>query len=439
MLRKINLNSVLNSNQFNWILAVLEFFLALFLILTSNSVYFRIYQNGIHRFLTISFFSCLYILGLLCFVWLFYNKYHLKKNIKIFSAFLILYIIFCIANNAQYPALRAKGSFLILLTLPIFSFIYFEYCLVHNRLKSLFIKIENIMVCIAIFSLIMWLIGPVFNWIHPSGVQLINWGDKHFIASYFGIFFDAQGQTQFLGLSITRNTGIFVEAPMISFVLTTALLFNLFIELKNNWKTLILSIAILTSTSTTGIIIAIAIICLNLLLKPKVSRFIRKWKYIVIPIVGIFFAVMIAFFIYRKMQENMGSVSLRQNDFYAGFKAWLDHPFVGNGLANYGAIRHYMAPFRLLPHGNDGFSTGLMKALADGGLFLLSFYVIPVILLIKNYWKKDIILTLFCIFMTVLFIVTIIDFNYLFLTIISWMWLIALFAGENIFKKSGSN
>ncbi|MFT8323629.1 MAG: O-antigen ligase family protein [Bacillus sp. (in: firmicutes)] len=417
----------INSKSTGKIINVLEYFLASLLILTSNTVYFRSYEDGSHRFLLIALFLCLGMIGMLSFLWICANRFELKRLFKFLAWFTGIYLVFCILNNMNYPLMRAKGTFFIMYVFPILTMLYLKYSLAHQRLNALLYKVENITVILAVYSLFMWVLGPLLNFVHVSGMKVIIWGDKHPIQSYFNIFFDAQGPTQFLGINIIRNTGIFVEAPMISFVLTVALLINIYLEKRLGLKTVILLITILSTTSTTGVIIAIGILGTRIMFQEKISHFISRWKYVIIPVIVVVAALIIVFFVNKKMQENFNSYSIRLNDVYAGFRAWLNHPFIGNGVGNYASIKHYMYSFRLLPHGNDGYSTGLMRVLAGGGIYLASLYLLPTIMSIKKFWKDDVYLILFNAFMIILFIVTIIDLNYLFLTIITWMWVNIMF------------
>ncbi len=71
-----------------------------------------------------------------------------------------------------------------------------------------------------------------------------------------------------------------------------------------------------------------------------------------------------------KMDSTSGSA--RMDDFVAGFKAWMDHPLMGNGFSNNSAILQYMSTYRIK---NTGFSNSLMQILSYGGLYLLAPYV----------------------------------------------------------------
>lgn len=419
--------SVFSDNQFTHkMVNVLEYFLAAFLILDSNSVYFRAFGGSEHKILLIALFLNFLIISLLAFMWI-YSHGEIKPLVKLFIWFTAIYLVFCVLNNLNYPLMKAKSSFFIMYVIPLISAVYFKYCLSQYKMNSLLMKIEKIMIVIAALSLIMWLIGPIFNLVSPTGTKVIIWDNKLHIPSYFNIFFNAQGYTTFLGMNIVRNTGIFVEAPMFSFALTVALLTNLFLEKRFGLRTIILVVTIVSSTSTTGVIIALSALAIKVILNNRVLKLLSRWKYYVIPAVGVLIVIVIAFLVNKKMHENGNSYSIRLNDFYAGYRAWISHPLIGTGMGNYKAIEKFMYPFRLLPHGNNGFSTGMMRVLAGGGIFLLSFYLMPLLILTKRFLIHNKELVIFGAYIFVIFIVTILDQNYLYLSIISWMWINALF------------
>jgi hypothetical protein len=282
-------------------------------------------------------------------------------------------------------------------------------------------------------SLILWLIGPVFNIIHSTNYIAIKWGGTHGITSFYNLFFAAQGQVDFLGFTITRNTGIFVEAPIYAFVLILALLTNIFLDKKSWVKLTLLLLTILSTTSTIGVIVAIIAIGVKLLSNSRVYSVIpKKVRFYIAALLGIVICIC-AFLL---IQKKVGSVSYssRTDDFYAGFKAWLQHPLVGNGVGNYKSILQHMDPSRLLPNGNSGFSSGFMKSLAEGGISLISFYVVPILLIINKYWNRQLNLVIFSLLLFSVFVITIINDIYLFIFMVTWLWASSLFSKDKIFS-----
>nr|WP_260157112.1 hypothetical protein [Lentilactobacillus buchneri] len=70
-----------------------------------------------------------------------------------------------------------------------------------------------------------------------------------------------------------------------------------------------------------------------------------------------------------KYQTGYGSFSVRLDDMKAGYDAWINHPFLGNGWTNEQAIQQYMLGSRLSFYGNSGLSSGFFASLAlTGGI-----------------------------------------------------------------------
>lgn len=403
-----------------WSAYVYQFVVSALLILTCNSVFYKSPNIILFRMIQVSFFAFLLIAASISIY------YILKKNKLLFyklSHFLfiysILFLVFLVMNNLIYP-LNKIYFFTTYYFVPVCSIIFLSYRFACKKHIEILLRIENVIVVLAIYSLFMWLIGPELNILHRTGYYAISWGGIRGINSYYNIFFTAQGQINFLGMNLTRNTSIFSEAPIFAFVLNTAFFINLYIEKKLNYKTVILFLTLVSTTSTTGVILAVFAIFLKyILIAPKGNLF-PIFRKPIIYLAAITVSIIGFYLIKRKM--HMSSYSIRMDDLIAGWKAWMIHPIFGNGIENYGIFTKYMQSSRIESASFKGSSSGLMKVLAGGGIYLFSFYLLPILCLIKKNWSKDKNLVLFGMFLFIIFVFTIIDNVYLYLFIISWLW-----------------
>ncbi|WP_164878525.1 O-antigen ligase family protein [Pediococcus acidilactici] len=286
---------------------------------------------------------------------------------------------------------------------------------------------KNIVVILACVSLVFWLLA-MFG-LNTNTTKLVSWGGVRSVYGYSFLHYISQGSVNFLGLPrVIRNTGIFVEAPMYSYVLCMAMLVSIFLEKRDiafSWKTWILMITILTTTSSTGAIILAVTIFVRLTFFNKKTHFSIKILLVVllIPVLLIIIANVIS----KKVDANWySSSSVRYNDFMAGFLAWRLHPWLGNGFGNYSVLVSNMDYRRLINNFNTGFSTGFMEMLAYGGIPAGMYYISPVaILLFKN--RK---LFVFSAIVFLLFVFTLVNDVYINYIFISYFWTIIIDKNE---------
>ena len=127
--------------------------------------------------------------------------------------------------------------------------------------QKLFELIEKIIIVIAVVSLTFWLVGSLLGIIQPSGIEYTIWsstdGSEVPVNNYYHLYFETQYQ-HFFTTTIIRNSAIFTEAPMCSFMFCFAFLVELFKKKKYNVKIcILLLISIVTCISTTGYVVAI--------------------------------------------------------------------------------------------------------------------------------------------------------------------------------------
>lgn len=232
---------------------------------------------------------------------------------------------------------------------------------------------ENIIIVIAIVSMAFWVAGSLLGLIHSNGVEYTTWskdGSEVAINKYYHLYFETQVQN-FFGVKVVRNSAIFTESPMSSFMFCTALLVELYKKEKPDYRKIVfLIIAVASTVSTTGYVIVIAAVFGKYIMSQTHNKITAIIRMALIPVSLIVLVMIADRLLQSKLESSSGSARL--DDFAAGFKAWLDHPMMGNGYNNTNSYMQYMSTYRM---NNTGFSNSLMQILAFGGLYLLAPYV----------------------------------------------------------------
>ena len=322
----------------------------------------------------------------------------------IFLMYAVLYIFLQPVNNSEgYLKL-----IMIVLSLGAFQLIRGHGA----KTLSVLFKYENLILLIAMISLFFWLFGSMLKLIHNTGFVYSSWtgtGANKLVPNYYNLYFE----TQYYGF-FTRNTAIFTEAPMSSFHFSVALLIEFFLKKTNRKRAIILIIAILSTVSTTGYIaMSGALFAKYALGKTRLGRSIRVFI-ILITLVAVSCEIIYLF----QLKMGTGSGSQRYDDFVAGYKAWQNNPFVGNG---YGSRVHqkYMNSSRI----DRGFSNSPMLILTYGGLYWFIPYLFLILRGLKNAALNKHLLCFYLIFCFML-IITIVAFKSL------TLFLLISFAGK---------
>lgn len=251
-----------------------------------------------------------------------------------------------------------------------------------NNIWNVALKFENLVIFYASISLILWILVGVFNIIPATGQIVSSWGGERTYPLYLGIFTTRQTQ-EFMGRVWTRNQGFFTEGPMYNLVLIIAICIETFIAPLNQkkgkyiWNGMDLrkiAILIVTDISTftiTGMILLIAIVAFKYCLMPSKSVLlgIMKWS-------GAIIVLILAMYVSNNLfliKADTGSWEVRFDDFLAGYKAWHDNIWFGNGYDTMEAITHYMSNNRFY---NMGYSSGIFSILAQGGIALFINYIV---------------------------------------------------------------
>ncbi|WP_146868210.1 O-antigen ligase family protein [Clostridium butyricum] len=223
-----------------------------------------------------------------------------------------------------------------------------------------------------------YIFGSVLKVVSANSDILLRWGTDRYVSSYHNLYYETQTINIF-GKQIIRNTGIFTEAPMYAFNLCISLSVEVFIRKKQkNKKIIVLLFTILTTFSTTGIVVSLLIISINLINSRKNYGLLKKmclYLFVMILMISSMF-----FINYKVIQSKdiYGSYSIRMDDIKVGIEAWKDNIIMGKGYNRYDLVQQYMS---INDRGNDiGGSNGIMKILPEGGIYLLSIYIFPLVI-----------------------------------------------------------
>ena len=248
-------------------------------------------------------------------------------------------------------------------------------------LLDVFVSIVTLIGCITVF---FWLFGSVLNILPGRRMMTLSWAGRNYkVYSYYFLYFENPFQNieKLLGSTLTRNCGIFTEAPAYSGLLLLAIGIELFAKDKINKKTLIpLLITILTVQSTKGFVVLIVLLTINYVTKESVgrSRTVQVFRLLfsIIIIVGSCFAL------WYIIDDKSGTYSYaaRMNHLVSGIRTWLQNPLFGVGFGNKNALVENQENTAGYGH----LSMGIVVLLAYGGLYMLAFYAFAFFFALKN-------------------------------------------------------
>lgn len=347
---------------------------SLLIILQANTVFIQNGSNNQKKLLMI-----IYVFSFIAFLLLFRRIVNDRKLFISITIFFVSISLFLIMNSLKYTFQLEYIFIFILIPITLVSYFYFE----NNRFypSSLLLNIENVIFILSLISLFFWALSLINYQTNSS--MYVTWGGPREIYGYFNVHFITQGSAMVGNISIIRNTGMFVEATMFSYVLSIGLLIELFVRKsrKVNLRTAIFIITIFSTISSTGITVSILAILYYysfIYYGEKNNKF--KALNALLFLVLLFFSYLILKYnlsskIIYSNTSSLSSYSVRMDDFHAGLKTWIQNLFIGSGIDNYGSVISNMNSLR---YGiNVGMSSGLMAVLSYGGVWLFSFYIIP--------------------------------------------------------------
>lgn len=399
-------------------ITIIQYLFVFATILQCNTIFYR--QSGANheKQLLVVWFLLVIILWGIANLNFIKQKYDLRKLISFELIWTTLVVTFMTISYIRNPF---SITTIIIIGIPFFVIPIFLDDF--NGTGKLLIRFRNIVLVLAVISLLFWALSMLG--LSTNSSTVINWGRVESINGYFNIHYIAQGSINFLGLhGIVRNTGIFVEAPMYSYVLCMALIVDIFLDTDlqgYSKKSMLLMVTIFTTTSSTGIILVLLIIFSKMIfLSNRISKGLKA-----IIIIGLLpvLSIIILYIIKSKLDSNWySSTSVRINDFVAGYQALKNHLFFGNGMNNYNSILQNMDARRLILGANSGFSSGLMEVLAYGGIAYMLYFLTPIILLFKSNKINFLVASI----SFVLFTFTLVNNVFLWYVFISYFWAVWL-------------
>ena len=384
---------------------ILEYLLVFCIILEFNTPYLIFPE--VKRMILV--FPIFILLGLLII-----SNYSITKKVNI--------LVFIYLVGALFPMLALRDhnypSYIIryVLILPLlWMYLSHRKEFGSSVYNSLFLKYSNVMVIIAVASLVMWFLCSILQVVPATSFFPYEWGSSiDFIPTYWGVYFETQSIAP-LGEKIWRNTGIFNEGPMYNMALCVAFIIEYFIQpFRSKTKLWILAIAIFTTFTTTGQFFLMGIGIWSVF--NRMGRRYRILLLLVVPIL-LYFGYVVAGTLLANKKATGGedSMNLRTEDITWCMEAGMEHPMLGVGLT--------LREGESLWHGKTlGRSNSLFAVFARGGLFVLILYIGALLLIPYLYYRKykdpKWFYAMFCFFLV--FTVTVSFLNYLTLLFIAW-------------------
>ena len=384
---------------------ILEYLLVFCIILEFNTPYLIFPE--VKRMIQV--FPIFILLGLLII-----SNYSITKKVNI--------LVFIYLVGALFPMLALRDhnypSYIIryVLILPLlWMYLSHRKEFGSSVYNSLFLKYSNVMVIIAVASLVMWFLCSILQVVPATSFFPYEWGSSiDFIPTYWGVYFETQSIAP-LGEKIWRNTGIFNEGPMYNMALCVAFIIEYFIQpFRSKTKLWILAIAIFTTFTTTGQFFLMGIGIWSVF--NRMGRRYRILLLLVVPIL-LYFGYVVAGTLLANKKATGGedSMNLRTEDITWCMEAGMEHPMLGVGLT--------LREGEFLWHGKTlGRSNSLFAVFARGGLFVLILYIGALLLIPYLYYRKykdpKWFYAMFCFFLV--FTVTVSFLNYLTLLFIAW-------------------
>lgn len=300
---------------------------------------------------------------------------------------------------------------------------------IQDSRKDFFYRIirafSNIVLIIATISIFFFVFGTLLHAIpvyKSYSAKYLNWSNFGYNNYYF-LYNDGQ-YTDIFGKYILRNIGIFLEAPMYTFVLVIALYDCLFFRKKVNIvATIILTVTMITTLSTTAYVMAAGLITIRFFDRIRNSKALKT---IIIP----FFSLILIYFIEIVLRDKLSSTNLsgiaRLDDIQASVRSFLAHPILGNGYNNARALDPFRTSYTkdiVRTSREAGQSTGMFAILSNGGIVYLSIWILPllsaVVCLQNRMLKKINYQALFVILFNIMLFVTAVQTEYIcvFLTV----------------------
>lgn len=354
--------------MYKLIKSVSEYLLMLLLILSTETVFSREYGRT-------NYFPYLVIFFLIFVSFLNLGKIRISRRTILYVIIYLTALIPVFFRTLQFTPGGVRKLFLDAVLLLPLSIVCTTFIISKGELRELLRKFQNLMCWLCAISLFFWFFGSILKMIPVNTFKVIEWGNVRTIGGYYNLYFETQVIDVFGLSSQWRNTGIFTEGPMYSLVLCISLIYELLLSEKTNWsRAILITLTMFSVFSTTGFLVLFGAYFAKLLFTDSRSP-LRRVAILSSMMVSI--PLLMSYLIKLILEKSQtGSATLRNDDFFAGLKTWLEYPFLGSGFGNDLAIvRNMIMSFRK----NIGYSNGIFQILVYGGLILFLIYLLPML------------------------------------------------------------
>lgn len=341
--------------------------------------------------------GCVVFLELI--LWMMYPIFKIsKKEVFAFLGYLLIGLIMIGRSKASlYSVLILGGAF------PAFWGLAY-FLLIQHEINN-FLTIFNKLVCtLALISFFFWLFGSIAHVIRPTSVVYSNWNSTY-IDSYYSVYFQPQNaNTSLFGFHIgARNSAIFPESPLATFVFTSSLLANEF-STKNSILRIILIVAVLSTVNTTSIVVLLLYSLYFGLKNTKKSNVIKT----LVLMICLAIVVNMIINVIQNKQNSGYSFAVRSDKMISELRTFVHMPLLGSG-------------FNL---NTAGSSNSIIALAADGGILLWGLYYFPLIFIIFK--SKNTAARLLALIFVLDFAITVVQYSYLMCFIVALLWTIIL-------------
>ncbi len=297
------------------------------------------------------------------------------RRLVLLAAFLAIYLAATRYNIPRYLLYYAGP--LLLLTL------YLGLADEQGACLSLCYKLTDIVLVLSVVSLVCFVFGTCLGLL-PRSTVTYDWAEKtRTCGTYFNLYYESQS-IHFLGRNLQRNCGLFMEAPGFAvFLVFAAAVEGLLRDKLRLIPCAILCVTSLTTFSAKAILLVVLVFGLRYVVQTSRSITARRLKMLLLPAVVAAVALVGLILIRDKMTSD--SYYIRMDDLQACLRAWRTNPLFGTGYWSDEAVVPF---FSYAGRHNDGLSMGVTVILAQGGLFLLALYLVPLITCIRRFGGK---------------------------------------------------
>lgn len=422
------------------VMNIIDYILAMIIIMNCNTVFEKSVNINFHLqeagcvLVYVAVFMSIVLFGLdqstvfKCFKW-----------IRVMIWYIPVAVLYFIARYG----IMAKGIYIRLFLIFFPGILLYVYLERKPRQMNLYKAISDIMVIEGGLSALIWIFSNIIGILHANGSILVNWGGERLYESFFDLQYQIAWQSiKIFGLTGYRNIGFFCEAPMLSLMLTFALIYELFFrnidksnkkprfEIVNgkifinkgyipSVKIIILVLSNITTFSATGYILMIVAFILKFAQNGK-KKGLNIIKKLAFPVIIVSAGVLI--YIVWNQKADSAQWLTRFDDYIVGILAWRSNKICGVGFGNMEALIPYMSAFR---SSNTGISSGFFTVLAQGGILLTIIYLIPLVgSILSASTQKDRNMCAFMILSMVEFVVTYFPYTFFMLLILAYGYMV---------------